>query len=159
MADWTRLRDALDEVLVYQGLWVRDDGRVGTGARATTLSGAAQHANTVRAELRRRGTHPDVLRYCTDEILVKDNFHAMLEAAKSVFDKLRDRTGLTGDGAAHRRGAGPGQERDTAAGDQPPGHRDRTRRADRVGQHHQGLVRYVPHPGRPPPAADPHGHR
>jgi uncharacterized protein (TIGR02391 family) len=31
--------------------------------------------------------------------LVKNAFHAQLEAAKSVFDKLRDRTGLSGDGA------------------------------------------------------------
>ncbi len=39
-------------------------------------------------------------RYCTEEILTKNAFHAMLEASKSVFDKLRDRSGLSGDGAA-----------------------------------------------------------
>lgn len=92
-------QDALNEVLVYEGLRVGDDGRIWRGARATTLSEAAQHANNLRAELRRRGTQPDVLRYCTTELLTKNAFHAMLEAAKSVFDKLRDRTGLTGDGA------------------------------------------------------------
>jgi uncharacterized protein (TIGR02391 family) len=53
----------------------------------------------VRAELRRRGTHPDVLRYCTDELLARDTFHAQLEATKSVFDKLRTRTGQSADGA------------------------------------------------------------
>lgn len=41
-----------------------------------------------------------VLRYCTTELLTKNAFHVMLKAAKSVFDKLRQRTGLTGDGAA-----------------------------------------------------------
>lgn len=96
----TLRQDALNEVLVYESLRVLDDGRIGRGPRATTLSEAAQHASSIRAELRRRGTHPDVLRYCSTEILAKNAFHASLEATKSVFDKLRDRTGLTGDGAS-----------------------------------------------------------
>jgi uncharacterized protein (TIGR02391 family) len=95
----TLRQDALNEVLVYEGLRVNDKGKVQRGPQASTLSEAAQHANNLRAELRRRGTHPDVLRYCTTELLQKNSFHAMLEAAKSVFDKLRCRTGLTGDGA------------------------------------------------------------
>jgi uncharacterized protein (TIGR02391 family) len=96
----TLRQDALNEVLVFEGLRMRDDGRIARGATATTLSEAAQHANSLRAELRRRGTHADVLRYCSNEILTKNAFHAMLEASKSVFDKLRQRSGLTGDGAA-----------------------------------------------------------
>lgn len=95
----TLRQDGLNEVLVFVGLHLRDDGRLGTGPRAETLSEAAQHANSLRAELRRRGTHPDVLRYCSTEILSRNTFHAQLEATKSVFDKLRERTGLTGDGA------------------------------------------------------------
>ena len=41
-----------------------------------------------------------MLRYCSTEILTRNTFHAQLEATKSVFDKLRARTGLTVDGAA-----------------------------------------------------------
>jgi uncharacterized protein (TIGR02391 family) len=96
----TLRQDALNEVLVYEGLRINDKGQIQRGPHASTLSEAAQHANNLRAELRRRGTHPDVLRYCTTELLQKNAFHAMLEATKSVFDKLRSRTGLTGDGAA-----------------------------------------------------------
>ena len=84
---------------MFVGLRVLDDGRLASGERATTLSEAAVHANNLRSELRRRGTHGDVLRYCTDELLAKNAFHAQLEATKSVFDKLRTRTGLTDDGA------------------------------------------------------------
>jgi hypothetical protein len=96
----TLRQDALDEVLVFVGFRVLGDGRLARGPRAATLSEAAQHANNVRAELRRRGTHPDVLRYCTDELLARNTFHAQLEGTKSVFDKLRARTGQSGDGAA-----------------------------------------------------------
>jgi uncharacterized protein (TIGR02391 family) len=41
-----------------------------------------------------------VLRFCRQELLADNYFHAVLEAVKSVADKLRARTGLTDDGAA-----------------------------------------------------------
>jgi hypothetical protein len=62
---FTRRQDGLNEVLVYLGFRVNDKGQVARGARASTLSDAARHANTVRTELRRRGTHQAVLDYCT----------------------------------------------------------------------------------------------
>jgi uncharacterized protein (TIGR02391 family) len=92
-------QDALGEVLVYIGLKVNDEGKVATGPSAATLSEAAKRANSLRAELRRRGTHPEVLRWCLDEVLVKDAFHASLEAAKGLAQRLRDLTGEKGDGA------------------------------------------------------------
>jgi uncharacterized protein (TIGR02391 family) len=41
-----------------------------------------------------------VLRFCKAELLEKNFFHAVLEAAKSVFERLRSMTALTSDGAA-----------------------------------------------------------
>ncbi|MER5418060.1 TIGR02391 family protein [Streptomyces virginiae] len=96
---FSRRRDDLNEVLVHRGLRVNEQGKVARGAVASTLTEAAQHANSLRAELRRRGTHPQVLAYCTQEILAKNAFHASLEATKSVFDRLRQLTGEQLDGA------------------------------------------------------------
>lgn len=42
--------------------------------------------------------HADVLRFCREELLADNYFHAILEAAKSVADKIRQRTGLSDDG-------------------------------------------------------------
>lgn len=92
-------QDALNQVLVHVGLRVNDEGRVARGARASTLSEAAQHASSLRSELRRRKTHPEVLRYCTQEVLERNWFHAALEATKSIADRLRSMTGETTDGA------------------------------------------------------------
>jgi uncharacterized protein (TIGR02391 family) len=91
---------ALDEVLVFLGFRINDEGKVQLGAKADTLSEAARHANTLRAELRRRGVHPEVLRYCSQEVLERNPFHASLEATKSVPDRIRTMAALTGDGAA-----------------------------------------------------------
>jgi uncharacterized protein (TIGR02391 family) len=98
-AVFARRRDDLNEVLVHIGLRVNEAGQVARGPAAATLSEAARHANSLRAELRRRETHPEVLRYCTEEILAKNAFHASLEAVKSVADRLRQMTGEQLDGA------------------------------------------------------------
>lgn len=89
----------LNEVLVHIGLRVTEQGKVARGPTASTLAEAAERAGSIRTELRRRGTHDSVLRYCTDEILARDNFHALLEAAKSVPDRIRNLSGLTSDGS------------------------------------------------------------
>jgi len=96
---FSRRRDDLNEVLVHVGLRVNDEGKLAKGPIAATLNEAAQHASSLRSELRRRSTHPEVLRYCTLEILAKNPFHASLEAVKSVADRMRQLTGLGLDGA------------------------------------------------------------
>jgi uncharacterized protein (TIGR02391 family) len=40
-----------------------------------------------------------VLVYCSQEVLERNAFHAALEASKSIPDRLRRMTGLSGDGA------------------------------------------------------------
>ncbi|MFE4855885.1 TIGR02391 family protein [Streptomyces sp. NPDC056670] len=96
---FSRRCDDLNEVLVHIGLRVNEAGKVARGPVASTLGEAAQHANSLRAELRRCGTHHQVLAYCTREILTKNAFHASLEATKSVFDRLRQLTGEQRDGS------------------------------------------------------------
>ncbi len=92
----------LNEVLIYAGLGVNDKGDIVRieGGAASTLDEAAQRAGSIRSELRRRGTHRRVLDYCTDELLQNNNFHAMLEASKSIPARLREMAGVQGGGAA-----------------------------------------------------------
>lgn len=92
-------QDRLNGVLTFVSLRVNDDGRVAKGAHSTTLDDASRNATSLREELRRRGTHVEVLRYCSVELLKKNNFHASLEATKSVFERLRRLAGVGGDGA------------------------------------------------------------
>lgn len=96
---FTLRQDRLNEHLAFVGLRVNDEGKVAKGAVAQTLDEASRIATSIRDELHRRKCHPSVLRYCSVEVLKKDHFHACLEAAKSIFDRLRDSTGVSGDGA------------------------------------------------------------
>jgi uncharacterized protein (TIGR02391 family) len=66
--------------------------------RARSLDEARERADELGSELRRRGVHPDVLRYCRAQMLERNYFHAVLEASKSVADKVRTLTGIQADG-------------------------------------------------------------
>ncbi len=93
-------RAALNERLLLLGFQVRDDGKVARVEAAPTLAEAERRADALRAELARRDVHPDVLHFCRAELLQRNYFHAVLEACKSVAQKLRDLSGEDGDGAA-----------------------------------------------------------
>lgn len=96
--DLTGVRIAVNEVLALSGLQLLPDGRISTGTAARTAEDARSRADRLREQLRQRGVHHDVLRYCRAELVQGNYFHAVLEAAKSVSAKIRDRTGLTSDG-------------------------------------------------------------
>lgn len=97
---FTLRQDGLNQALTFVSLRVNDRGDVARGAHSTTLDEASRIATSLRDELRRRGTHEGVLRYCTVELLKKSNFHASLEASKSVFERLRRESSAQGDGAS-----------------------------------------------------------
>ena len=92
-------KDRVNIVLAFHGLEFRDDGRFHTVAVATTLTEAEGRANRLRQALQSRGFHQDMIRFCRAEFLQNDCFHAVLEASKSVAEKIRQKTGLTSDGA------------------------------------------------------------
>lgn len=92
-------RRALNTVLLFAGLNLNDEGKVQRAAPVTTLSDARKRADRLRSELDRRDVHPEVLRFCREELLAEDHFHAVLEATKSVAQRIRSLTGLTADGA------------------------------------------------------------
>lgn len=94
------LRANVNRALAFCGLAVDATGKLSDAAKASTLGEAARRAQELRADLTSRGVHPDVLVFCKAELVADDYFHAVLEASKSIFDKLRSRTGLTEDGGA-----------------------------------------------------------
>lgn len=92
-------RDELNVALSFAGLFLRDNGRLKIVESAQTLSEAQEKANKLYAELKRRHIHVDVLRFCRAELVQNNFFHAVLEATKSLADKIRQRTHLASDGA------------------------------------------------------------
>lgn len=90
---------SINAVLSLAGLGVDDQGRVVGAQRTRTASEAEARAGRLRAELVRRQVHGDVLKACRAELLEENYFHAVLEATKSVAEKVRQLSGLTLDGS------------------------------------------------------------
>jgi len=86
--------------LAFYGFAIDERGQPQRVAAASTISEATQRANELRSELTRRSVHFDVLRFCKAELLQDNYFHCVLEATKSVAQKIRDKTGIEGDGAS-----------------------------------------------------------
>ncbi len=92
-------RSALNQALVFNGFKIEEDGRLRRTESASTLTQAQERAGRLYRLLLLRQVHPDVLKFCRAELLQENYFHAVFEATKSVADKIRDRSGLTSDGA------------------------------------------------------------
>jgi len=92
-------RSSINEILSFSGLALGEDGKLRAASVARTLDEAADRATGLRKELARRHVHADVLKFCRAELLQENYFHAVFEATKSVADKIREKTGLTEDGA------------------------------------------------------------
>ena len=92
-------RHDLNEALAFAGWQLGEDGKLRAAQKATTLTEAQERAGELRKELQRRAIHPDVLQFCRAELLQNNYFHAILEATKSVAEKIRHKSGLQKDGA------------------------------------------------------------
>ncbi|HBO0354376.1 TPA: TIGR02391 family protein, partial [Pseudomonas aeruginosa] len=94
------LRALLNQALAFAGLVVEQSGELSSVAIVQTLPEARRRAQELRADMEGRGVHPDVMRFCREELLADNYFHAVQEAVKSVADKIRILTGLADDGVA-----------------------------------------------------------
>lgn len=92
-------RRSVNTALAFYGLEYRNDGKFQRRTRVGTLQEAVQRADRLRTILEARGVHADVLAFCRAELLKDNYFHAVLEATKSVAEKIRQRTGSQSDGA------------------------------------------------------------
>lgn len=92
------LRHRLNEALLFAEMAVSESGQLVDAKAADTIGEAKRRASELRADLVKRGVHADVLRFCREELVAGNYFHAVLEAVKSVLDKLRRLSGLSIDG-------------------------------------------------------------
>lgn len=92
-------RSRLNHVLAFAGYELGDNGKLHTVEKAETHLQVVARASSLKEHLLLRKVHPDVLRYCREELLVDNYFHAVFEATKSVADKIRNLSGLQSDGA------------------------------------------------------------
>jgi uncharacterized protein (TIGR02391 family) len=97
-AVFTGRRAQVNEVLAFCGMALNEAGKLLPRKQATTLSEARRRASRLRQQLQDRRVHPRILGGCSSEIRDDNYFHTVLEAAKSLAEEIRRRSGLTDDG-------------------------------------------------------------
>ena len=97
--EFERRREELNITLAFAGLEYRDDGQFQSRDAAQTLSDADERASRIRAKFKGRTLHPEVLKYCRAEMMEENYFHAVFEATKGLAERIREKSGVDGDGA------------------------------------------------------------
>ena len=90
--------EQLNQIISFDGLKYNDDGTFIRISPTMTLSAAERRANSLRVQLINRNAHAEVLKYCTAELVANDAFHAIFEACKGMFERIRSLSGSTLDG-------------------------------------------------------------
>ncbi|HGN4741988.1 TPA: TIGR02391 family protein [Streptococcus pyogenes] len=95
-----QLRTAINIPLSLKGLIVSDSGQIVTTTTSKTLSEAKKRFETLDSRLKELKVHPHVLKFCTQELLQENYFHAVFEASKGAFHRIRLLTGSAMDSAS-----------------------------------------------------------
>jgi uncharacterized protein (TIGR02391 family) len=92
-------RDSLNAVLSFLGVEFCSDGKFRQVKKSETLSDAEKRYQTIRQKFLGRRLHPEVVKYCSAELMVDNYFHAVFEASKGLAQRIRELSGADGDGA------------------------------------------------------------
>ncbi len=79
-----------NRLLAFAGYEITVRGGISKTSKISTISEAEERANTLRHELKARNTHNEVFRFCYPELLADDYFHAVEEALKGLFERVRE---------------------------------------------------------------------
>lgn len=92
------LRISLNKALLPLGWEVDESGKLQPARPARTIEEAHRRAADLRHALEGRQVHPNIIEYCREELVQDNYFHAVFEAVKGLFERLRTITGLQKDG-------------------------------------------------------------
>jgi uncharacterized protein (TIGR02391 family) len=97
--EFDNYRNELNRILAFSGLEFGKDGQFRHISKVKTLDEAEQRVQTIRTKLKGRTMHEEVLKYCKKELMQDNYFHAVFEATKGLYQRIRDLSGVELDGA------------------------------------------------------------
>jgi uncharacterized protein (TIGR02391 family) len=91
-------RNLINLQLCFVGYQLNEDGKFSEIEQAHTISEAQQKADNLKIKLENRNVHPEILKYCKAELIDNNYFHAVFEANKGLFSRIRELSGYDKDG-------------------------------------------------------------
>ena len=94
-------RGAVNKQLAFEGLEIDETGKaVALKEKASKLQDIELRVKGLKNKLEQRNAHPAIAAYSKAELIADNYFHAVLEANKGLFQRIRDISGLETDGNA-----------------------------------------------------------
>ena len=87
-----------NQQLSFAGWKIGEDGKQLKIQKATTIQEAQIKARNLKSEIENRNGHAEIIKYCKAELLSDNYFHAVFEACKGLFERIRDLSGVNKDG-------------------------------------------------------------
>ena len=88
----------INRVLRFFGVEYRDDGEFHNVDPTRTLSDAERRAAALAHKMTSRRIHHEVRKYCSQQYMEENYFHAVVEAYKGLAERIREQTGYVSDG-------------------------------------------------------------
>ena len=96
--DYERKRIAINGALIYIGYELGENGKFREVTAASTINEAQQRASNLLNTLKERNAHSEIFKYCRAELVDKNYFHAVFEACKGLFERIRNLSLINADG-------------------------------------------------------------
>lgn len=93
------MRNDLNTILAFSGVEYGNDGEFRQVKKATTINEAQERIKTIKNKFKDRKIHCEVEKYCKQELMQDNYFHAVFEATKGLTQRIRDLSNTQGDGA------------------------------------------------------------
>lgn len=96
--EFEHLRNLVNQQLAFVGYELKENGQYRLVQKANTLSDIQIKVDNLKQEIEKRKGHPEIFKYCKIELLQNNYFHAVFEANKGLFQRIRDLSGCEADG-------------------------------------------------------------
>lgn len=99
-AAWHENRKAINSKLMFYGFELTDYGKIIQTTAVESVADAQKRLQSFQNKLDMYEIHQNDLQFCNEELLQNNYFHAILEASKSVLQRVREISELEPDGTA-----------------------------------------------------------
>lgn len=88
----------INKCISFYGLELHTDGKIYPTVSTTSKREANERYDLLKSKLSERNIHPEIMKFCTQDIVNEDYFSIIFEASKSIYVKIRNMTGINLDG-------------------------------------------------------------
>lgn len=98
---YQNFRSKINAQLAFEGFEISEKGGIiKLSNKAECISDIQEKINSFKGKLEKQGAHQKIFEYCNAELLADNYFHAVFEASKGLFSRIRSLSGLSSDGRA-----------------------------------------------------------